>query len=786
MAFKRTTGQVPADKAEHKQITYGSLNTYKAANGIDDDESTIARNLFLDKIVGEISSWGPWSTLTYAGSITSFFHWEGFFFVQVGVSLYKGVDLLTTLDAGDKLYYLPFTDVVGNSFLLFTNQGGSYKYNGTTVTKLGLAGPVTAPTVDVGEDPEIYRKPLLGVWGACRGTEDANNVVRTSQYGSISYGTNNYGSSFPIYAMTPRGITEEQEVELLIGASKTGVPIYYGSLAKPIPLFYLKVDLTGIDMNQVSKLVLNLTSNILFRANEFVVQLSTLVIEPNNIFSTPDNIINIGTTPSAVDELGVIKSIPVAEGLTNDGNNLLNLDISDMTLVQKNSIKTIFLAVSDTYAEYWRIAIRIATTEVKGYNFPDVRFNINFGFLGTESASLGKINGEGYAWIYTYVNSTGSESIASPPSDTSLEKFFSQVAMVTVEASLDTQIASINLYRVGGVNTLYRLVDNLPNEDQTITDDKADSELGIIYNGDLNIPATTGLKGLINHLNRVFAYKGNEVQYSEPNNPEYWGNGLSNKIKVGDNTDIFGIASFGKFLYVLKADDKAYIITQLGEGVFEVENISIPDGIGTPDAILGEVGAIYLGNYGIYQFVGVSTKDLSLAVKNKFVNTSGFLFKAGSRIISTNPPVIINNALNTITEFDLGDKVVTYAGAFIGKIFFGCEDGTIIYEDDEGTDFPFDLIYQSKEFEFGFPQVFKYLRRAVVEATVETGAELTIKIYADGVLKKERGLLTGRNIIGLPNHAKGKKLQFKIEGTGKVAIKTPTILLESLPVKEQY
>jgi len=793
-------------RSEPKPIVFGSLNTYKAANTINENESTIAKNLSIDKSLNEVKPLGPWSKLTYPASITSFYKWDGHLYVQCGVNLYKDGVGVYVIDNASMLYYHPFTNANGIGYLVFSNSGGNYKTDGTTYSKLGVdpMGIPPTPNADIVDpESELYRVYLSGYWSATFSSPYrsllANKNVKVHTYPPEPYsgGTATYS---PRYIEVDRYNDGNSTVELI---TEKNIWVTFPADSH-LPLFYLTLDTLDISWANITKLYLSMSSNINFAVNELVVELITdaynhTIFQPDkNIWTAQQgaahNQVHFpGAFPrihdylpynSEVGEelttlpLNAVIRVPIAEMINNE-EKLYAIDISSLTTEQKASIKTVVLSLNKASA---RASTKTGINVKQMLTLPDIQINL-YSIYVSNSTGVGRIKGEAYSYIVTYKNAIGTESVASPPSPS--VNLNDQKVKIPIEAA-DESVEKILIYRVGGVQTEYRLVVELTNETQVYIDDKIDSELGVKYSASLDkaLPPPIGLKGLFEHLNRLFGYKDNILYYSEKNNFEAYGDGLSNKIEVGDSSAILGGVSLGNVAIAIKANNKIYVISQLSEGIFSPKSIIIQDSPVTDNALFpDQSGVTFLGKEGIYEFNTVQALEKAMEVKNKFVGAAGRLFKAGNRIVCTNPGLIINTVLNLITETAFGNTL-TYADAVDNKIYLGFSNGDIYIEDAAGTLYPFNMEYQTKQFEYELPQLYKYGRVFMATVNIVSGT-CTAKFYADDVLIYTKALSNGRNYFKLPPYYKGKRLCTKIEAVGNVTINSPALVIGNLP-EEKY
>lgn len=817
-------------KNDPRPIAFGGLNTYKPANVIDDSESTIAENISIDKRLGQIISWGPWAQRMYPGAISSFFQSGSLFFVQCGVDLYLNEVKVYTLTNPARLYYADVTDFNSTPYIFFANGYEYFKYNLNTesFSPVGVRGPTMAPVAS-----NIGRTYTRGFWAGCYRITDDNGELRKlvgiSFFNSrISVGSvaspnilapsNNLWISDESTELGPTFNYKPSEVGGLLDTATLSIGVSSKLGAYPEgtyttcknPLFYLTLT-EYPDWALVSSLELQVRSTQLMSAGDLVIGFSTAThnylinqparkdldtLEYTDAIKGPVYESAPGVFSATNYDLIHTYNVPLLKVGATIG---LSIPLNGLTLEQRQSIKTIIIF---TKPGKWLVSGVALANNRRIYAPPDFTLVVDYAFFKVGVNVVGSLLGNDYFWIQTYVANNGIESIASGPS--SMIRAYNEQIKVHVVQSNEAHVSNIRLYRLGGLATDYQKVIDLPNITADYMDNVGDVALTSFYEGDENMPGPVGIKRITSHMNTIWGVVGNTLVRARGGYPEYYGNGISQKMALGDISEVMSIGSVGSMLYAMKSDHKIFVITQLGDDVYQARELSIADSLAGPDMAIYENGLVFRGLGGLYSVVGADTKELALSVKDKFTPGAGFLFRSGNRIVCTNPMIIINVGLDIITEFNVSG--VTYAGSISNRIYLGCEDGSIYSEDVLGSLFPFDAVYQTKEFDYGLPNIYKYARR--FSFTIETPEVIVdkymsplisnspfappLKDMGPGVIKVEfiyDGQVRytkefdsyGYHEFSLPPQLKGKKIQYRFTGNGRTKITIPAIVLGQTP-----
>lgn len=128
-----------------------------------------------------------------------------------------------------------------------------------------------------------------------------------------------------------------------------------------------------------------------------------------------------------------------------------------------------------------------------------------------------------FQYVITYYNSTdGTESPPNPLSD-EVTTSSGYVTISNILASDDPQVTHIRLYRLGGSATIFTLVTELTNVDQSYEDRNPTIDLpGDLLSSSDNYPPVDGLMFLTEAYAQFFGAKGNVLYISKIGQPDYW------------------------------------------------------------------------------------------------------------------------------------------------------------------------------------------------------------------------------------------------------------------------
>jgi hypothetical protein len=254
--------------------------------------------------------------------------------------------------------------------------------------------------------------------------------------------------------------------------------------------------------------------------------------------------------------------------------SLLNGDTYDGSTLIESALTSDYVRGAFSCVEYNNILYFVSRSDQQDIQKRYDKTNLhNIGNTGPAAAptvadegSAGNPDGT-YNYKYTYVDSNGKESSASPVSaDISVT---TNRINVTVVASTDSKVSSINIYRLGGtLSAWYQVVSGEANTDHTYIDDIADSALSTLFDADGNDPPPN-LQYITEHFERIVGSRTgtnpNSTWFTREYEPEYWGDGTDNQYLLGGIDENTGILSWGRVIvyfkrgqiYVLEGTDPA-------------------------------------------------------------------------------------------------------------------------------------------------------------------------------------------------------------------------------------
>ncbi len=222
-------------------------------------------------------------------------------------------------------------------------------------------------------------------------------------------------------------------------------------------------------------------------------------------------------------------------------------------------------------------------------------------------------------YVYTYYDTkSGSESPPSKPSNT--------LDFIGVDDGKQAKITGMTshpdfvtrLYRIGGYQTVYTLVDTLPIGDNNYTDKLGFAELqGVVLDTIRSFPPPQGTRYLTFHQGRFFGAVGSQLYFTPFGKPDSWF--ALDFISIDDT--ITGIVSVANGLIVMSAY-KTWLLAGSSPQNFSLNLLSEDEGCASFTSIAVQNGsAIWLSFSGFNMSNGGSIQNLSI---NKLGLLSGF------------------------------------------------------------------------------------------------------------------------------------------------------------------
>ena len=382
--------------------------------------------------------------------------------------------------------------------------------------------------------------------------------------------------------------------------------------------------------------------------------------------------------------------------------------------------------------------------------------------------------GDEIYYCYTYYNENdGTESAPSPiaPSikigeaveDGSDEAQLKGRALVTVKASSDKQVTTINIYRLGGGISSFTLSKQIANISAQVVDDTANDSLDTTLEttGYVSPPEVSYICSYYAMLIGVGVGNSNVVYYSDEANPMVW-NPL-NYIVFDEDIVGLGASQLGLLVFT---SYRVYII--YGTTSTEFQRYLLFDNIGckSHQSIQSYKGSvIWQGDDGFYIFDGNDCTNLTLSTIDTL---------EGTVISSCFCKQIYYGVLddgNIITiDFRINGYPVTYITGQTATGIFAAENEVFIVDDLKlyslhGSDEYRTLKWKSKQYSNNEQTTCKNYKYIYVYCE----GEFILRLYVDGILANEVELKSGINCLqSSSQHRLGYNIQFEFEGKGKV------------------
>jgi hypothetical protein len=403
----------------------------------------------------------------------------------------------------------------------------------------------------------------------------------------------------------------------------------------------------------------------------------------------------------------------------------------------------------------------------------------------------GNLDGE-YYYKYTYVDSNGVESMASPASTAVNPK--DQKVDINVIASTDTKVSYINIYRTGGTLTDYYYVTQVANTTQTYTDNIADSDLTVLFDADSNDPPEAGLSLLAEHYERIIGAKDtvykNSVYYSVQYYPEYFGDNLSQQYLISNKDECTGLLSWGRYVIYTKIN-KIFVLEGTDPSSWHERLSDSHYGNLSPHALTFYDMPIFLTYPGLFVFDGNRGREFSYIVRDFFKDNKDYLSSAISAIYDDKLFLTVDDAVlvhdfktGVFYTYDLDLTEIRYN--FLDDILYaGNSDNILIKLEQDSNPSNFDSVnfkIKSKAYALhDIPNKKGNLRNFIVNLHT-FNQDITLNIYIDEELKQSLTLNTSEMTYvrrSFDAVLKGRYVEFEFVGTGltsQIEIQPPLII----------
>jgi hypothetical protein len=371
-----------------------------------------------------------------------------------------------------------------------------------------------------------------------------------------------------------------------------------------------------------------------------------------------------------------------------------------------------------------------------------------------------------YSYVYTYCDAGGTNESAPSEATEAITVDVGHIFLsdLDIGGNPDTK-PYIRLYRIGGANKEYRLVEELASSTATYLDTKADVELTDVLSTYGTVDAPPSGKYLVEHNGRLWcaAHLDNDytrLYYSDAGAPQTWA--ADQYIQLPDV--IYGLGSTANGL-VVGLEDKTYVVLGYDSASFTLRLIDGAQGcVGHSSIQPIDNNIIYVSKYGICICDGTKVSVVSGDSLGKFVYTPTFSATINKQYyVSYDKEVLVY-------DYSIVPKLYTlHNPAIKGLLGIGSElnysDGVFLYTMHSGGETSDNtMLYLSPHLTEGRLNNLKEYDK--VRITYEGTFTLSIIIDDNIILTKDLSSFTRETeVIVLPNNnIKGYYLQFRVEG----------------------
>ena len=370
-----------------------------------------------------------------------------------------------------------------------------------------------------------------------------------------------------------------------------------------------------------------------------------------------------------------------------------------------------------------------------------------------------------YTYCYTFYDSVN--GVESTPCLPSIEAGTIDIQLTGFEATTDTKVTTIRIYRNGGALTNYTLIKEIPYTNPVTVNIPYISDIDIAGNHILdsfnNYAPISGLKYITEAYAMLFAAKGDKLYYSDIAKPYAWP-----KTNFLDfDATITGIGAVSNGLLVF-TKYKTFIITGNSPSTFSKYILSSAQGCLSHKSIqFVDNNLLWLSSDGICSTNGGQIKVLSMPIIGKL-----------DFLVNVYSAAILDNVYYLSYSNALGDKLLVLDFRYNLCIRYIDTQGSHIiatrdniYQDYNGT--LQKLLYGADlEFTYKSPVLTegKYSNyKTYKDMYIKYNGVFTIKVYIDRVLNTTV-TLNGNDVYNLKFQglSKGYGLEIEITGTGEI------------------
>lgn len=402
----------------------------------------------------------------------------------------------------------------------------------------------------------------------------------------------------------------------------------------------------------------------------------------------------------------------------------------------------------------------------------------------------GYLDGE-YYYKYTYLDSNGKESSASSAS-AAINAKEEQVSVV-VNASSDSKVDYINLYRLGGTLTDWYYVAQVANTTQTIVDNASDDDLVTLFDADNNDAPPTGLCYLAEHYERLIGAKDttykNSINFTREYYPEYWGNALSQQYLISNKDECTGLLSWGRYVIFCKKN-RIYVCEGSDPTTWHIRRADSVYGNIAPWAFKFYKAPIILNYSGLMFFDGNDVINFSDKIKDWFTDNKLALSTGIGAIFDDKYYLALQNGVVLVYDFDL--KIFyTYSMTLSelcynyidNKLYAGDASNNLVTLEEnsnpEGESISFKI--KSKAYPLHDIPGYPGNLRDFIITMHSYNQTVTLNVYIDEVLKDSISLSSEkltRVRRGFGASLKGNFAEFELvySGTKQIEIQSPIVI----------
>lgn len=390
---------------------------------------------------------------------------------------------------------------------------------------------------------------------------------------------------------------------------------------------------------------------------------------------------------------------------------------------------------------------------------------------------------EARSYLYTWVTSYGEEGPPSAPAVATGIVGQAWTVTLTPPTTAETTgraLATARIYRtVTGSNGIatYFFVAEVPITQTTYSDAVSDTDAA--SNNTLETtgwtPPPTDLQGMVAMPNGMIAgWRSNELWFCEPYRPHAWPSAYT----VTTEHPIVGLGVLGQSLVVCTSV-QPYIATGINPSSISLSKISAVEPCVSRASIVSTIAGVYYASpNGVVEITpsGARLVTSKLMTRDKWgdalpistlratqLGQAYYTFgsgTAGALIDLTDPRVAWTNLTTATTVYNV------WADNWTGETLI-LTGGKVYWVNLSQTNTRDQYVWRSKVFQTTSSKNFE-AARVWFEPPVSGSPDLTLKVYAGGVLRVTRSVTASGRLIRLPSGFKEQFWQFELSGSAPV------------------